>query len=117
MVTTAVLFQGEPEPGAELIHACLPGLLSHLADSGGKLADAAGSLEDALGLVITLEAADWPVDHSLVEMLRRAEVGPILRRWSAIIGTLVKHPLLSEELERRAAKAMLQAWDEEEEDV
>lgn len=111
MVTTAVLFQGEPESGAELIHACLPGLLSYLADSGGQLVDAAGFLEHAPRLVSTLESADWPVDQDLLDMLMRAEAGPNLRRWSAILGTMVKHPLISEELERRTAEVVFNGWD------
>jgi hypothetical protein len=116
MVTIAVLFQGEPESGAELVHACLPGLLSYLASSGGKLADAVAFLEHPLHLVTTIEAADWPVDQNLLDILRRAEAVPILRQWSAILGTMVKHPVIGEELERRTAKVLFEDWDQEEDD-
>jgi len=114
MVTTVVLFKGELEPGAELIHACLPGLLSYLADSGGELADAAGFLQDSAHLVSALESADWPVDHDLRDTLKQAQVGSVLRRWSAVVGNLAEHPVISEELERRAAEADLGSWNEEE---
>jgi len=105
MVTTVALFQGEPDPGAELIHACLPAVLSHLADSGGELADAAGLLREPAHLIRVLKSADQAVDHDLLETLRRVETGSVLRRWSVIVDALVAHSLLGEELERRAAQA------------
>jgi len=117
MVTTAVLFQGEPESGAELIHACLPGLLSYVVKSAGNLADAAACLEHSPRLVRALESADWPIDQNVLNMLRRAETALILRRWSAILSTMVKHPVISEELERRTAEIGFNGWDEQDEDV
>jgi hypothetical protein len=112
MVTTVALFQGEPEPGAELMHACLPGILSHLADSGGELADAARLLREPAHLISVMESAEV-VDHDLLDALKRKETGPVLRRWSTIVDVLLNHSVVGEELERRAAQAELGSCDDE----
>lgn len=89
MLTTVVLFKGGPEPGAELMQVCLPGLLSYRADSGGEFADAADFLQHPAHLIAALEAADWPVDGDVLAALKQAESGPVLRRWSAIVRALL----------------------------
>src|SRR5712692_631524 len=115
--TTVVLFKGGPEPGAELKPAHLPGLLSYLADSGGEFADAADFLQHPAHLVAALEGADWPVDGDVLDALKQAESGPVLRRWSDIVRALLESHVISEELERRTAQAATGSSDEEEEDV
>lgn len=79
MVTIAALFQGEPELGAELIHACLPGLLSYLVQSGGKLTDVGPFLQEPADVISALRSMDWAVDDDFLETLTQAETGPILR--------------------------------------
>jgi hypothetical protein len=112
MVITVALFQGEPDPGAELIQRCLPGLLSHLAESGDELADAARVLREPGHLISVLKSADWAVDDDLAKTLGGAEAGPVLRRWSAILDALVAHSVIGEELERRAAQAQFESCDD-----
>jgi len=68
-------------------------------------------------LVAALETADWPVDGDVLDALKQAESGPVLRRWSAIVRALLESPVISEELERRTAQAATGRSDEEEEDA
>ena len=115
ILTTVALFAGRPEPGTTLMRACLPGLLRHVADSGGGLRDAANILKHPAQLVAALHAAAWPLDDGVLDTLEQPESGPLLRQWSAIVAALSQSLPIGEELERRTAQSESDDQDEEEE--
>jgi len=116
ILTTVAVFAGRPEPGTKLMQACLPAILSHVADTGGTLRDVANILQDPARLVGVLEVADWPIDNAMLETLEQGESGPLLRRWSAIFGSLSENFTINEELERRTAQATSTGRNEDEGD-
>jgi hypothetical protein len=117
ILTTVAVFAGRPEPGTALMRACLPALLSYVADAGGNLRDVANILKDPGHLVDALKAASWLIDGDVLDAIKQPENGTLLRRWSTIVGSLSESLPIGEELERRTAQAVSKDRNEEGEDA